>query len=56
VEFFDAHTPADLEGLRTALAWANLDEVRVCRRIPVDKRHNAKIDYPSLYRMLEQKA
>jgi olefin beta-lactone synthetase len=45
---------ADLNALRTDLGWAHLDEVRVCRHIPVDKRHNAKIDYPSLYRLLEQ--
>ena len=54
VEFYEGHTPADLDAMRTALAWAHLDEVRACRNIPVDKRHNAKIDYPSLYRLLEQ--
>jgi acyl-CoA synthetase (AMP-forming)/AMP-acid ligase II len=53
VEFDDARAAADLAPLRAALAWTQLDEVRVCRRIPVDKRHNAKIDYPSLSRMLD---
>lgn len=41
--------PADLiETLRARLHWANIDEVRVVYRIPLDARHNAKIDYPAL--------
>ena len=44
--------PPDLPALHSALAWAALDEVRRCRRIPVDPRHNAKVDYPALHRML----
>jgi len=54
VEFYEAPTAADLDAVRAAVAWAQLDEVRPLRGIPVDKRHNAKIDYPSLYRLLEQ--
>jgi len=54
VEYYEGHTPANLETVRAALAWTHLDEVRLCRQIPVDKRHNAKIDYPSLYRLLEE--
>ena len=38
--------------LRESLAWAKLDAVRVVDRIPVDKRHNAKVDYPALQQML----
>jgi acyl-CoA synthetase (AMP-forming)/AMP-acid ligase II len=38
--------------LKETLAWTQLDEVRVYSRLPVDKRHNAKIDYPALFRML----
>jgi olefin beta-lactone synthetase len=33
------------------LAWAKLDEVRAVRRIPVDRRHNAKVDYPALAKL-----
>jgi len=40
--------------LRDRVAWACIDEVRVIRRIPVDKRHNAKVDYPALRRLLTQ--
>ncbi|MGE5191929.1 MAG: AMP-binding protein [Deltaproteobacteria bacterium] len=32
---------------------ARVDEVRVCREIPVDRRHNAKIDYLRLERMMK---
>ena len=41
-----------LNELRGALAWADLDEIRVLNTIPVDKRHNAKVDYPALSKML----
>jgi olefin beta-lactone synthetase len=34
------------------LDWAQLDEIRSCRKIPVDKRHNAKVDYEALRRLL----
>jgi acyl-CoA synthetase (AMP-forming)/AMP-acid ligase II len=36
-----------------SLAWAKLDQVLFLDRIPVDKRHNAKIDYPALHRKLK---
>jgi acyl-CoA synthetase (AMP-forming)/AMP-acid ligase II len=54
VEFYDPHSEADLGAIRGDLAWTQIDEVRVCRRIPVDKRHNAKIDYPALYQLLDK--
>ena len=54
VEFYEGHTPTNLDAVRAAVKWTHLDEVRLCPSIPVDKRHNAKIDYPSLYRLLEQ--
>jgi acyl-CoA synthetase (AMP-forming)/AMP-acid ligase II len=49
VEYYD---PSKAGDIRATLAWTALDEVRVCASIPVDKRHNAKIDYPALARML----
>jgi olefin beta-lactone synthetase len=42
---------SDLEQLKQTLAWAKIDQFRVCR-IPVDRRHNAKVNYPELYKML----
>jgi hypothetical protein len=31
-----------------ALPWAGIDQVVNLPRIPLDRRHNAKIDYPAL--------
>lgn len=39
-------------GLSAELSWAHLDHIEFVREIPVDPRHNAKIDYPSLHKML----
>jgi len=36
-----------------SLSWTNLDEVVFLDRVPVDKRHNAKIDYLALNRKLK---
>jgi hypothetical protein len=36
-----------------SLPWAKLDQVVFLDRVPVDKRHNAKIDYPALHRKLK---
>jgi olefin beta-lactone synthetase len=55
VEPMEGKTP-DAESIRRELAWAKIDEVRVVGRIPVDKRHNAKIDYTALVRMLGSQA
>jgi acyl-CoA synthetase (AMP-forming)/AMP-acid ligase II len=45
--------PADLvEQVRRQTASMHLDAIGVFRRVPVDKRHNAKIDYPALRRLL----
>ena len=41
-----------LKVLRQALLLLGVDELRLVKRIPVDPRHNAKIDYPRLQRML----
>jgi acyl-CoA synthetase (AMP-forming)/AMP-acid ligase II len=43
----------ELTELRRSLAWARIDEMRWLKRIPVDRRHNAKIDYPGLRRLLD---
>jgi olefin beta-lactone synthetase len=39
--------------VQSQLAWASLAEVRLMRRIPLDKRHNAKIDYPELKKRVQ---
>jgi acyl-CoA synthetase (AMP-forming)/AMP-acid ligase II len=46
---FDPHPPHhDLTSVKAALARIPIDEVQLHKRIPMDKRHNAKIDYPAL--------
>jgi acyl-CoA synthetase (AMP-forming)/AMP-acid ligase II len=40
------------EKLRAACAWAHPDEVQIIDRMPVDARHNAKIDSPALRKIL----
>lgn len=40
------------EKIQQSLAWAQLNQVLVVDHLPVDKRHNAKIDYVALARKL----
>lgn len=47
--------PADPERrVQETLSWAQLDRVVRVPRIPVDRRHNAKVDYPTLDKELER--
>ena len=46
-------TKEHLKSLQTALSWVEVDDIRVLRRIPVDARHNAKVNYPGLIRLLK---
>lgn len=43
----------DLQAVAATLAWARLAEIREYARIPVDRRHNAKVDYTALPGLLE---
>lgn len=52
LEEYAANT--DLTALAQELAWASIDEIQVYKHIPVDKRHNAKIDYPALHRLIDK--
>jgi acyl-CoA synthetase (AMP-forming)/AMP-acid ligase II len=38
--------------LLAATRWAHIEQIRFVENMPVDKRHNAKIDYPALRRVL----
>ncbi len=44
----------DASKLHRSLDWANLDQILLWKHIPVDKRHNAKIDYPVLHQQLDK--
>ncbi len=41
-------TPPTAEVIARTLGWAHIDRVIMMDRVPVDRRHNAKIDYPAL--------
>lgn len=43
----------DKQQLKEQLEWAELDDI-LFMQLPVDKRHNAKIDYPELTKKLER--
>ncbi|HXF64492.1 MAG TPA: AMP-binding protein [Caldilineaceae bacterium] len=55
LELYRPLTEARQAALCKALAWAHLDRLLALPRLPVDKRHNAKIDYPALRRLLAQR-
>ena len=45
-----------VDALAPALGWARVDLIRFVPKIPVDRRHNAKVDYPALGRLLDRGA
>ncbi|MFB6249861.1 MAG: AMP-binding protein [Salinibacter sp.] len=45
----------DRQGLQSQLAGVDLDDIVVLSAIPLDRRHNAKVDYPALHDRLERK-
>jgi acyl-CoA synthetase (AMP-forming)/AMP-acid ligase II len=52
LEFADKNTQ-DLSAIQEAVAWASFDDFKVQTTIPVDRRHNAKIDYTALRVVLD---
>ncbi len=46
---------ADLQPLESALAWANIARIEIVDTLPVDKRHNAKVDYVALHALLRRR-
>lgn len=47
--------PGDIASdLQQRLAWAQLDRIVTLDRIPLDRRHNAKVDYPKLLALLDR--
>lgn len=45
-----------LASLKESLHWAHIDAINLYKKIPVDRRHNAKIDYPALKQLLNKKS
>jgi len=50
----EADSEKAVDDVCVKMAWAGLDEIRVLHAIPMDRRHNAKIDYVALWRMLSK--
>ncbi|MEM1043349.1 MAG: AMP-binding protein [Bacteroidota bacterium] len=50
----EAQDGFDDERLREALAWAHLAAVLPVAAVPLDRRHNAKVDYPALQVLLNR--
>jgi acyl-CoA synthetase (AMP-forming)/AMP-acid ligase II len=46
---------SDVAALDERLSWARLARIEILRRIPVDARHNSKINYPELTRLLAKR-
>jgi acyl-CoA synthetase (AMP-forming)/AMP-acid ligase II len=49
----EAEEPVSPDDILRSLSWAQLDQVVSLDRVPVDKRHNAKVDYIALARKLK---
>ena len=45
-------SPGDVSRLQAGLVWSGVDHIHPLPRIPVDRRHNAKIDYTALSKIL----
>lgn len=43
----------NVETLSQSLQWSGIDDYRVLTEIPVDRRHNAKVDYVALTQLLD---
>ena len=55
VELHDHRPVVDLTSLKQILGWAHIEQIQVHTHIPVDRRHNAKIDYAALRRLLAKR-
>jgi acyl-CoA synthetase (AMP-forming)/AMP-acid ligase II len=52
---WDDGVQGNTQDVLARLSWARIARVHVAR-IPVDKRHNAKVDYPALRKLMEKTA
>ena len=54
VERTESDPPLDSSAALSALAWAKVDDLVVVAKLPMDRRHNSKIDYAALGKLLER--
>lgn len=55
VELRDRHDAASLSALRESLAWAAIENIYAYPKIPLDRRHNAKVDYAALRELIRRR-
>ena len=55
VERSASSSPLDRSTAAATLAWAWIDEVLEVPKLPMDRRHNSKVDYGALARLLERR-
>jgi acyl-CoA synthetase (AMP-forming)/AMP-acid ligase II len=48
-----ARAKINIEEIVETLSWARINKVVVMKRLPFDKRHNAKIEYSALHQLLD---
>lgn len=53
VELNNSQSKINLTSLQQSLVNTHIQDIKVCPKIPVDKRHNSKIDYPALLKLLQ---
>lgn len=54
VELNKPRSEVNLATLRASLASMHIQRIKVYRKLPLDKRHNAKIDYPALLKLVAE--
>jgi len=54
VERTESDAPLDSSPALAALEWAKVDELVVVAKLPMDRRHNSKIDYAALGKLLKR--
>lgn len=52
IELSEPRANINLALLQESLASYQIQAIKVCKKLPVDKRHNSKIDYPALLQLL----
>ncbi len=52
IEYSRDLSKAEHDEILHALDWAYIDRLIPLKKIPVDKRHNAKVDYPALWSLI----
>jgi hypothetical protein len=55
VERTSADPPIDGAVALAALAWAKVDDIVIVPKLPMDRRHNSKIDYAALTALLARR-